>query len=1185
MPLGSLTIVPDPLVPLKDKWKELIGKSVPIVEDCSLRSILGTLLQAEWIRIFVRKHQSDHHLAVVRIYVLPDDVGRRHLPRDNLKLRKSLIYLTYLVDKSERAWNSLGSLDEPLTSYKLQPPEDDSLFYIFNTLSSPKPDPSRILDSYSRHAIEGLLKSPSAVPGLKTRLYPYQQRSAATMIERETQPVRVLDPRLEMRVNPTGQAFYHDQEAGLLLRERKEYDEARGGILAETMGFGKTLICLAVILATKGHWPQIPPEHSTGLHPVRPGVGSLMQMAAATAGRMQIPWKAHFDALADSGEVYESCVTALKENTGSYSIPKHAPHPRRCALNMHKWDTIHLCTATLIIVPPNLIAQWQHEIFLHVEESNLHVLVIDSFSQQIPSSSELLRYDIILLSRPRFEREITTTVPGPNEMLTATCICDNIHCNCLSPYRSPLRSLRFLRIIVDEGHNFVSSGSKGNAVHMLQNLHVERRWIVSGTPANGLMGVEVGLAANETSVNGQTSNSLSREEGLLARKKDIMLLQERKDLEKLGYIVADFLALKPWANLRSGEDHASWQTYIMPTKDGQRKFKSLKDTLEGLVVRHRIEEIEVDLQLPPLHNRVVYLQPCFFDKLSINLFMVVLTANAVTSERVDRDYMFHPNNRTQLDYLISNLRQSGFYWTGFTSHDVKETLRVSQDYLEKEENTPDERDREILGKAIEMGTTSLNSSIWQKFSELNEIGLYVEDFPKEAQEAWSLCPGEELGSLLIGATQLGIAQKHVNEHLYASDPASGLIAAGIAAMEKAWNIAEERSVAKAEHISPTKTARTGLSEKKGVPHSSLMDAPVFISKNSKSRVEVPRNKTRKVNKDSIQRTIPQSSSIKSALKSSTFSPVAALSPDSRLTQTRLTGTASAKLSYLLDRVSALHREEKILIFYEGDHIAYYIAQALEIIGVRHLIYANSLSVARRSTYMATFNTTETFRVMIMDLRQAAHGLHIACASRVFFVNPLWQPNIEAQAIKRAHRIGQTRPVYVETLVLKDTLEDQMLQRRKVMTDREHQTAQRSLLDDSTMSDIIKSASFIPIPESEIQVVQKQMAPLKNPHYIFGHIGGLLDLNNPNADLIFADIKTNSVPKATNGKRKVAFELELGLEPEPDLNSQSSRSTPSKEEGTSSAVHSAKGILIATPTNDRKKPRKTAQFVEAGDPQP
>lgn len=112
-------------------------------------------------------------------------------------------------------------------------------------------------------------------------------------------------------------------------------------------------------------------------------------------------------------------------------------------------------------------------------------------------------------------------------------------------------------------------------------------------------------------------------------------------------------------------------------------------------------------------------------------------------------------------------------------------------------------------------------------------------------------------------------------------------------------------------------------------------------------------------------------------------------------------------------------------------------------------------------HTSTFNRTETCRVFLVNAKLAAHGLHLAAASRVFFINPIWQPNVESQAIKRVHRIGQTRSVYVGTLILKETLEDQMLRRRKRMTTTEHQTAKKSFLDDPLMLQITQDAR-IPI---------------------------------------------------------------------------------------------------------------------------
>lgn len=189
-----------------------------------------------------------------------------------------------------------------------------------------------------------------------------------------------------------------------------------------------------------------------------------------------------------------------------------------------------------------------------------------------------------------------------------------------------------------------------------------------------------------------------------------------------------------------------------------------------------------------------------------------------------------------------------------------------------------------------------------------------------------------------------------------------------------------------------------------------------------------------------------------------------LPPDSPLARTKLVATASAKLTYLLEKVLELHETEKIIIFYENNNTAFWIAEGLELLGIEFRIYANTLKTSQRAAYLSLFDESESIRVLVMDLRQASHGLHVASASRVFIVNPIWRPNVESQAIKRAHRIGQTKPVFVETLVLKDTLEDKMLKRRKEMSNAELKNAEKDLLDDSTMNSIIQNERFIPMPE-------------------------------------------------------------------------------------------------------------------------
>ncbi|MCJ1244038.1 hypothetical protein MMC30_001235 [Trapelia coarctata] len=1125
MPLGSVTFVPIPDTKLPLRWKESVKPADCMPDDHPLFLPFSQLLSTAWIRIFTGKNRGLGTLATTRVYVVPDDVGLSKLPRSLRKHRAALRTVIDSLDTTEVAWLRCTGLNSPKVVHRSESEVEDSLFYIFNTLKSPKPDSSKIEDAYAKEAVECLIQGQPATYGLKTDLYPYQWRSAATMIQREVSPAHMLDPRLETLTGPTGREFYLDREACMLYSERSEYEEARGGILAETMGYGKTLICLTTILQTKGHRPHVPPQYSENLHPVRPRVGSLMDMAAATVVRAQVPWKSYFEQLSRDGNDFGNCVKRLEANPVSYAISGDpTKKSARTGGIAAPAEVVRLCSTTLIVVPPNLVAQWRYQINHHLEADCLSVLVMDDLHEQMPAASRLQTYDIILISKSRFEKEHALEGASiHNAMRQDPCSCGSVICCC--PYRSPLRELHFLRLVVDEGHNFVSSGALTNAASLLSRLHVERKWIVSGTPSSGLIGVEVDVAASETLGTELNSDGNVNQETLAARRKESSLAQERKDLEKIGHVVVDFLRLKPWANVKGDKDSVSWRKYAMPSPTGIRKGVSLKSTLEGLVVRHRIEDIEADLQLPPLYNQVVHIEPAYYDKLSINLFILTLTANAVTSERADQDYMFHPRNRKQLDQLVRNLRQSGFYWTGFGPHEVAETIRLSSEYFNNPEKTIVLDDRRNMEKAIRLGQTCLNSSAWRAICQFSEMGLFVEDFPEEASHGWTLDPQVALKPLLLGTTQLQLAQKYIQKNIYASNPAAGLFAAGVAAMDKARNEGQERPASNPSDDATLASYKARSKSKRVVPDSTIVSIPAKHNKNITARAVGFTN----ASATSPLKSLPQQpSGLKSAMKSSSkLHPLqtAILPPDSPLIRTRLIGTASAKLSYLLDQVARLHQEEKIIIFYEGDHIAWYIAQSLEVIGVQHLIYAKGTSLALRNAYMETFNTSEAFRVLLMDLRQAAHGLHVASASRVFFVNPVWQPNVEAQAIKRAHRIGQHRPVYVETLVLKNTIEEQLLERRKSMTAQEHLKAAKSPLDDSAMNEMIRNAAFVPIRDWEIEDTRKQMAPLKYPQPVFQRnvATGTTEVTKPTTEQFMSSTINQ---QAQGPKRKAAFQIDL-----------------------------------------------------------
>ena len=64
-------------------------------------------------------------------------------------------------------------------------------------------------------------------------------------------------------------------------------------------------------------------------------------------------------------------------------------------------------------------------------------------------------------------------------------------------------------------------------------------------------------------------------------------------------------------------------------------------------------------------------------------------------------------------------------------------------------------------------------------------------------------------------------------------------------------------------------------------------------------------------------------------------------------------------------------------------------------------------------------------VLLVSLKAGGVGLTLTAATEVFHYDRWWNPAVEDQATDRAHRIGQTRPVTVHTMVAAGTLEERI----------------------------------------------------------------------------------------------------------------------------------------------------------------
>jgi superfamily II DNA or RNA helicase len=765
------------------------------------------------------------------------------------------------------------------------------------------------------------------------------------------------------------------------------------------------------------------------------------------------------------------------------SLRRRREHPPRRVL---------ISSGTLVVVPRNLVQQWRSEIRKHVQEGDdgLKVLVMDDGSRPLPDLEDLVRYDVVLFSKPRFEKEATDGVEVVIGQTPRTMHDDSY---VKEVYRSPLRDVHWLRIIIDEGHEFASSSS--NAVYVAEKLvTAERRWVVSGTPAKDLVySVEVDLASTiEGSSDGRSpSRSQSSSTDHLDRRKEFNPAVDTGSssaAKSIGLLVQRFLRTRPWALDDSVESRSPlWEDYIYRHEHFRNRtftgFSScLRKTLASMVVKTQPEDVERDIVLPPLVHTVVPLQGSFYDKLTANLFILVLTGNAVTSERSDVDYLFNDSRRSAQarKQLVTNLRQSNFFWTGFSVSDVQSAIGHATEYLKKDPalvKCPED-DRQKLLSCVDFAQRLMGSETWTALSNYHELGLFVRDWPAEAGRTWALT---ESGTdpMLIGVSLLSQSQAKVNERLGMDEPLQGLKEAGELAMRQLHDSYLEslKASSGASRMGvPTSGIKVEQSAKRPIAGTSPKK-PKRKSDVGHGTEETPPKKRRSSKNAAI--------SLDSSVEPKPI--VQELPFDSPLGKTSVVGTVSAKLSYLLDRISRLYLDEKILVFYDGNNAAWYLSQCLDLLHIKHLIYAKDLNNFRRSKYIVAFDTDDSIRVLLMDVNCGAYGLNVNKASRVFFINPVCNPRTEAQAIKRAHRIGQTRPVYVETLVISDTIEAAILERSSQMTETEHKRIEASQLsDDSGIAQIIQNAGLIPVDMEGTE--RSQMAPLDKPLQVFGRPG-------------------------------------------------------------------------------------------------
>jgi SNF2 family DNA or RNA helicase len=153
----------------------------------------------------------------------------------------------------------------------------------------------------------------------------------------------------------------------------------------------------------------------------------------------------------------------------------------------------------------------------------------------------------------------------------------------------------------------------------------------------------------------------------------------------------------------------------------------------------------------------------------------------------------------------------------------------------------------------------------------------------------------------------------------------------------------------------------------------------------------------------------------------------------------------AKLEALLEQLGEVIDEgHKVLVFSQFTSFLAILRRQLESRSMTYE-YLDGKTTDRQAR-VARFQEDPDCRLFLVSLKAGGQGLNLTAADYIYILDPWWNPAVEAQAVDRAHRIGQTRRVFAYRLIARDTVEEKIL----ALQDRKRELAESIVRADDSM---------------------------------------------------------------------------------------------------------------------------------------
>ncbi|EDP49491.1 hypothetical protein KXV22_003277 [Aspergillus fumigatus] len=136
---------------------------------------------------------------------------------------------------------------------------------------------------------------------------------------------------------------------------------------------------------------------------------------------------------------------------------------------------------------------------------------------------------------------------------------------------------------------------------------------------------------------------------------------------------------------------------------------------------------------------------------------------------------------------------------------------------------------------------------------------------------------------------------------------------------------------------------------------------------------------------------------------------------------------STKIRHLMKILRREAADYKFIVFSVFTSMLDKIEPFLKRAGIGFARYDGSMRNDLREASLDKLRHNSATRVLLCSLRAGALGLNLTAASRVVILEPFWNPFVEEQAIDRVHRLNQTVDVKIYKMIIKETVEERILE--------------------------------------------------------------------------------------------------------------------------------------------------------------